>query len=372
MKPGNLLLILIIASSLILSGCWDQSIYEQIGFILEVGIEKSENEDEYLVTYTSPVFGTTEENMVEAISTTSGILRGARENARKMSSRPLEGGKIQQIVFSEELARKGIHNILEVFERDPTNPALAWVVVSESSPRELFEKALKFKDKPRVAIYINQLLEGEEKSSYIPNTKVYDFDINYFIPGLDPITPIIKLTPNDIQIVGTALFHDDRMVGKIDTQSTALLLAIKGMMKSTEYISLVPKNIKEINSPKNHMAVIIKTAKRKISVRIDKGKPVVDITLDFKTNIDEYEWDDVANEVEIKQLEEYLAQNIEAQCMELLQYTQEVGSDPIGIGDMVRAWHNKYWESVDWREVYGDIAFNVKARVKIQQYGTIK
>lgn len=372
MKSGIRLLILVIASSLTLSGCWDQKIYEQIGFILEVGIEESEKEDEYLVTFTSPVFGTVEKEKVEVITTTSGILRGARENARKMSARQLEGGKVQQIVFSEGVAKKGIHNTLEILERDPTNPVLAWVVVSEDSPREIFEKGLEFKDKPRIAIYINQLLDGGAKSSYIPKTKIYDFDINYYIPGLDPITPIIKLAPDDIQIVGTALFDDDRMVGKIDTQSTVLLLAIKGMMRSTEYITLVPENIEEVDSKKNHIAIIIKDAKRKISVSIENNKPVVDITLDFKTNIDEYEWDNVANESEIKMLEGYLSQAIETQCMELLQYTQEVGSDPIGIGDIVRARHNKYWDSVNWREAYEDITFNVEAKVKIQQYGIIR
>lgn len=372
MKSGIRLLTFIIVLTLTLSGCWDQKIYEQIGFILEVGIEESEKEDEYLVTYTSPVFGTVEKEKVEIIPTTSGILRGARENARKMSARQLEGGKIQQVVFSEEVAKKGIHNILEIFERDPVNPALAWVVISEDSPREIFEKGLEFKDKPRIAIYINQLLEGSAKSSYVPQTKVYDFDINYYIPGLDPITPIIKLTPDDIQIVGTALFDGDRMVGKIDTQSTVLLLAIKGMMRSTEYVTLVPESIEEVKTTKTHIAVNIKDAKRKISVSIKDNKPVVDITLDFKAILDEYKWGNTANKSENKKLEKYLAQAIEKQCTELLQYTQEVGSDPIGIGDIVRAWHNKYWDSVNWSEAYKDITFNVEAKVKIKQYGTIR
>lgn len=366
------LLILAIASCLTLSGCWDQKIYEQIGFILEVGIEESKKEGEFLITYTSPVFDTQLKEKVEVIPTTSGIMRGARENARRLSARQLEGGKIQQVIFSEEVAKKGIHNILEILQRDPVNPALAWVVISEGSPREMFEKGLEFKDKPRVAIYINQLLEGTSKVSYIPQTKVYDFDINYYIPGLDPITPIIRLTPEDIQVVGTALFDGDRMVGKIDSRNTALLLAMKGMMKTTEYVASVPESIDDVKSEKNHIAIYIKDVKRKISVNIEDNRPVVDITLAFEANLDEYKWGSGAEEAESKILEKYIAKAIEEQCMRLMQYTQEVGSDPLGIGDMVRARHNKYWDSVDWREVYEDITFNVEAKVEIQQYGTIR
>lgn len=363
---------LIITLSLILTGCWDQKIYEQIGFILEVGIEEGDVENEYHITYTSPVFGSTEKEKVEVIHTTSGILRGARENARRMSARQLEGGKIQQIIFSEELAKKGIHQMMEIFERDSTNPTLAWVVIAEGSPMEIFEKGLKFKDKPRIAIYINQLLEGGTKSSYVPHTKVYDFDINYYVPGLDPITPIIKLMPNDVQIVGTALFDGDKMVGKIDTQSTALLLAMKGMMKTTEYITSISNSTEEAENKKKYLAVVLKNAKHNIKVTIKNNKPEVYIKLDFKANLDEYEWDHVGEEAEIKKLEKYLTQAIESQCMEVLQYTQEVGSDPIGIGDIVRAKHNEYWDRVEWKDVYSDITFNVEAKVKIQQYGTVK
>ena len=139
-------ILLSVMISTILSGCWDQRIYEEIGFILQLGVESSEDSGHMLVTYTAPIIDVKGEEMVEILPTKAGILRQGRENVRRISPRNLEAGKVQQVLFSEEIARKGIHNTFEVLQRDPSNPALAWVVVVEGSPSELIEKASKFEE----------------------------------------------------------------------------------------------------------------------------------------------------------------------------------------------------------------------------------
>jgi spore germination protein len=57
--------------------------------------------------------------------------------------------------------------------------------------------------------------------------------------------------------------------------------------------------------------------------------------------------------------------------MDTLKYLQQVGSDPIGIGEKVRAKYYSYWQGVDWKDIYKDIDINVDVKVDIKQYGAI-
>jgi len=364
-------IMLILTVAVLLSGCWDQKIYEQIGFILSVGIELSEEEGKLLLTYTSPVVGTAKKGEVEILHTTADILREARENVSMKSPKTLEAGKIQEFLFSEELAKKGIHSLLEVLQRDPLNPALAWVVVVEGSPGELLEAASKFEDKPKPAVYVSQILESVSRSSYVPETRVYDFDINYFAPGIDPMVPLLRLTEDDIMVIGSALFKGDKMTGKIDRQQTALLLAMKGMMKTTVFICRAPQSTEELLVQKE-MAVSMKAGKRNLNIKIENNKPAVNISLELFGSVDDYKWDELRDSSLQEKLEKYLGEEIKKECMKTLKYLQHIGSDPIGIGDIVRARHNSYWKSANWEEAYREAEFNVEVKVEIMNYGAIQ
>ena len=47
--------------------------------------------------------------------------------------------------------------------------------------------------------------------------------------------PMIKLEPEQVRVIGAALFHKDKMAGKITTRETSILLALMGKMKTTQY-----------------------------------------------------------------------------------------------------------------------------------------
>lgn len=365
-------MIVVFSSTLI--GCWDQRIYEKVGFILVLGMESSKNPSKkLLVTYTNPAIGLGKKNQMELNSQEADLLRQARELARIKSSRPLEAGKIQGILISKELAEKGgIHDGLSIFSRDPLNPALASLVVVEGSPNELCKKSMSFQDKPRLGIYLNQLLESGIKDSKIPDTRIYSFDTEYYAEGLDTIMPIIKLEGDCVNLIGSALFSRDKMVGSIDIKQSILMNAMrKKIKKMAEYICKAA-NIDDAHSNiKSGIAFGIKDSKRKIDVGIEKGKPVVDIRIKFRGAIDEYTWDSLDKEEKYRKVENEIANELKNECLNIVKYTQEVGSDPLGIGDIVRAKHNDYWKKIKWKEAYKTAQVNVEVKVQILHHGLI-
>ncbi len=362
-------LVFILLLTVLLTSCWDENIYEKVGYILNVGIERSED-NKMLISLTNPVVGIQQQGEVEMITTTANSLREARENGRLISPKNLGGGKIQHILLSCDMAEGGIHNLLEVFQRDPINPALAIIVVVDGSPKELIEKSLNFGDKPRSAYYISQLLENNIRNGYIPETRIYNFDIAYFAPGLDPITPMIKLEPNGIRIIGTALFSGDKMVGRIDTRKSSLLLAAMNQLRNPTFF--IDNYFDEDLEVEFYTAALLRSVKRKLDIKIVENRPVINMELIFDVTLDEYRWDRTDEKVTQMAIEDAIVKGMKEDYKQLFNYMQKIGSDPLGIGDKVRAKYNNYWQSVEWNEAYKVAEINIDVEVVIKQYGVIK
>lgn len=359
---------------IVLTGCWDQKIYETIGFALQVGIESSDDK-RLLITYTLPVTDPKKSEQVELISGKAGLLREFRENSRKISAKLPETGKVQQVVISSSLAEKGTQNLLEIFEREQSNPASAYVVISEGSPRMIFDLTQKLGDKPRPGFYLHQLIENNIKYSQCPDTTIFEFLVNVFAPGIDPIAPIVKFETEEakgVKVDGAALFSGDKMVGKINTKETALILAMNGKMRKNEFI------FSSIGPPENDVtgktgaAVLLSKPKRKIDIKIENNIPVVKIALKFRGDYDEHQWDHIDKRENQKRYEKLMSEELKSECMKVLDYTQQVGSDPLGIGDMVKAKHYSFWKDNKWGDMYKNVEFQLDITVDIVRYGISK
>ncbi|MDF2522197.1 MAG: germination protein Ger(x)C family, partial [Clostridia bacterium] len=302
MKRHHKILILTVICCSLLTGCWDQRIFEEVGLILTVGIEESED-GKLLINYAYPAIGAVEQKAVNTSTQEATLIRAARENSRLSSPNILEGGKVQQILLSDSLAKTGVHDILELFQRDVSLPAIAYIVIVEGSPIELLQKSAQFKNFPRVSIYLFQLLDNNVQLSNIPNTKIFDFDINFFAPGLDPVVPMIKLGENDVHITGSALFSKDKMVGKLDMKQTLMLIALMDQAKTAEYILSDPEFTSDVPL-KYGISVSLYKPKRKIKINFDdEGLPIFDISISYKCVLDEYKWNQTNSPPEQKKLE---------------------------------------------------------------------
>ncbi len=363
--------IVVCMTLLTLTGCWDQKIYERIGFILQMGLELDQD-GKLSYTVSIPVVAPDIEEKVEILSTSQNLLRESRERVRRVSGKTVEGGKTQHVYFSKQLAQKGIGNLMEIFLRNTENPLLANVIVVDESPRKMMEMSAKFKSKPRPAFYVNDLLVNARENSYIPETRISHFYIMKYSKTIDPITPMVRYNEKEIVIVGTALFSGDKMAGEIDAADTGMLLALMGKNKKINYMYHKQDPQESPADSKEGAAVFIKDSKRKVNISTDGKAPKIDIKLDFKASLDEYSEEHNLDDPEAKKkLEENIAKSMERDCMNLLKYMQKVGSDPIGIGEMVRSKHNSYWKSVEWKDVYKKASFDVEVKLNFEFYGAI-
>lgn len=365
---GILLFITLLA---IFPGCWDQKIYEQMGLILQVGMERDQNGD-LIYTATLPVVSAENKNEFEILHSKANLLRKGRENARLTSGKTVEGGKTQQLLFSDELAAEGIHEFLEIFHRAAENPLLPHVVVVEGNPSAIMEASREFKEKPRPAIYLNQLLTNAYKNAYTPETRIYRFDIDYYSIGIDPITARIRLGSDGIEVCGSALFSEDKMVGRLDTRQTSLLLAMMNSTKSFEYVDESGNYPDKAKNSKPGAAVGFKVKNRKVSVSLDNAKPVIKIALELQADIREFQYDAHFDERGVElQLEKFLSDSLKKQCNDILKYMQSVKSDPIGVGELIRTKYPTLWKPEEWKNLYGNTKISAEVNVDKVHYGTL-
>lgn len=362
-------LIMLIVSLSIFTGCWDNKIYEKIGFLLDVSIDKGDD-DQFNVTYSYPVLEKNKTRNVTLVKIDGYLLRDSREKARQKTPRLVEGGKIQNILISKEVAREGIHDIITLFERDPLLPLISKICIIEGECRGFMEKATLFIDKPIPAIYINNLLSNNEKNYTAKETRIYQYDIDYFNGNRDPIIPVLKIKDEDIILTNSALFHKDKLVGEVSPSDTCLLLDLR--LKNTEheviFYSLGIDNL----IYKKATSMNLKQKSKSILIDTNSEIPVVDIYIEYTGVIDDFPWFPLDDKDNKEMVEQKLSNEIECRILEVIKYTQEVGSDPVGISHIIKAKHNKYWKTINWDDVYKKIKFRVHASIKVDRFGVIK
>lgn len=371
--PGRIIIVTgLILSLLLQTGCWDQKLYEDIGFILQCGLETGED-GKLLFSMTSPVVATDAKDKVEFLNTSKeSLVRTSRERLRNSSGKLLQGGKIQMVYFSRELAEKGINGFLEVFLRDTENPLLSNVVVVNKSPKEMIEFSLNFKDKPRPGQYVTDLLQDARRRLAVPETRIYNFSILQYSKTIDPATPLMIYSKDTIEVVGSALFSGDRMVGDIDTHQTALLNILMGNDRSFEYTFKLDSLSTSENKIKQGATITLKSSKPKIKIDVSGNVPHITINLKIKASVTEFAGEHSLDDSEEKhKLEVKIANLLKLDVDALLKYLQQVGSDPIGFGEKMRVKDNAYWKSIKWKDVYGKAVFDTKVRINLEKYGAI-
>jgi spore germination protein len=363
---------LLFLGSLICCGCWDQNPAERIGYILTVGIEKGVTEP-LKFTYIIPVIGGSDLKMslyeVEAT-----IFREGRDKVRAISGGNTQAGKVQQILVSKDLAEKeNLHKYFEVFERDASNPILAYVIIIDGSPSEVLGKAIKSGNIQNLPLHINYIVQGNYKISSIPITPIYRYDLKYFNGKIDNILPIIKLNNDNLEITGTAIFNKDHMVGTITNEESPLLLAMMNEFKSSNYFFTIPgPKGKDPNSKSGKGSVLIKKMASTIKLVEVNGHPQFNLSLDVDAYLDEYMWDNMDDWESDAWLASVLENETKKRCEYILAYLKAKKSDPIGLQQRLYAKYVRKNPDLDWRQLYIQTPIAVNVKVDVKGYGVIR
>ncbi|WP_026701945.1 Ger(x)C family spore germination protein [Salibacterium aidingense] len=364
MKRCWMLMVLII-----LTGCSDRHVIEQVGFVNTLGFDKEENseEDEILLTGVVPQIAPEAGNDRELLTTiTSSEEQGILDLGRQ-SNREIENGQLRNILFGSELAEEGIKENIITMNRDPIFGTRAQVVVVNGQANQLLSQP--YTQHPEASQYIDRLLKKESRLKNVPETRIHQFTRDLYDDGVDPVTAVIKQGNDKVVLDGIGLFKNDQYVDKVDPSEARIFFFLIGNSSS----GAVNLNLsqEEENPVEALFNAIHHTSS--ITVKNPSDPEALEIVIEIKVKGALLEYDgslDLGDNKDLNKLKSQLGASIERRCENLVKLLQDNEVDSAGLGKSVRnrLSYNE-WKKLNWQETYPDVPITIKVDTKINNTG---
>ena len=381
-------IVLLLVLTLFLSGCWDKRELNELGITMALGIDKIENEyvvsAQVVVPSEVSMRASTGRSSVTLFQATGESVYEAFRKMTKNSPRKMYPGHLQILVISEDLAKEGVAESLELLSRDWELRSDFYVVVAkditafevlnvttsiESIPANKMFNALKVSEKNWAGtegvildeLVTNLISDGNE--AVLTGIQVFgNKETGSSKQNVESITPSTR-----IQYDHLAVFKGDQLVGWLNEEES------RGYADIT---NAVKKTVTSISCPqKGEITIEIFQYNSKIKGAIKKGEPEVDIKIQAEGNIGEVLCSiDIMKPETIDELEKIYEKEVKGIITRTIETVQnEYKSDIFGFGEALHRSNPKEWEQMKdhWDEHFSDLIVNVQIDMKIRRTGTV-
>ena len=369
--------ITLVVTIILLTGCADQRILEELGFTHTVSYDvadKDSYEDNRMlrIGLSIPIASDEVKEKREILVTNANSSKEARTKLSTETDRILVSGQLRNTLFGDELARKGIWDLIDTLVRDPAVGQNTKIIVVSGEAYEILKK--DYKQHPRTGEYIDRLIDKEVNSQAIPDVTIYHFTRDYFDDGIDPVAPLLKENGEHLIVDGIALFNSDKYVTSIEPSKAMLFSILTKNFKEGQISVNLTGNDEEKDKEMVMFSSVI--SKRKIHAvkSNDESQFKVNIKITIHGSVLEYIGEKkLGDDVARQELENEMSKYIKMETEKMITYMQEHNVDSIGIGKYVRNSLNfEEWQELDWNEVYPKVEVAVDAELKIKDYGKFK
>jgi spore germination protein len=335
---------------ILLSGCAEKKILEEIGLITTVGYDL-EKDNKVKATLVVLQINPEATSNIDVIASKAQTSKGSRLDANLKASKKLQSGQLRVSLYNEEISKKGIKPYADTLARDPSISDLIYIGVVEGATEDLLKH--DYKNIPDIGQHLFNLIEQLTDREQISNSTLQEVRQSYYSIGIDPVLPLIKRSGNSIIVTGNAIMRNDKMVGKLSPDESFFVKLIRDEYRTGSIELTFP--VKDIRGKKHKVTTVIDTIKSLKKVKlVDKTQPRFDIDLDVKGRLLELQGElDLKNPKNIQLLEKAISLKLKQEAQKVIAYCQERNSDVFGFGETYRSsvrfanltrqeWHQKY------------------------------
>lgn len=350
-------LILLLVSTTLLAGCVEKEIIDDVNIEMGVGFDLVED-DKIEGTVMVPVFKPDKSIGNFTFSSKATSSRDLFQDIQRKSAQPVVTGSLEIILFGEEIARKGVIELLDSFERDPSIGARIHLAVADENAKDILSGTYGNRGN---AIHLSDLIKHNTENRNLPLTNFHLFLSEFYQKGNDSYLPILKkVEPEIIDIVGLALFKGDKMVDELEADKMF-------------YFKLLTDHISEGNFKMKvgNEDVSLKDLKSKSKFKMVKRNPY-EITVKIKIEglIREYTGQIITPQI-VKKIKEEFEKHITEETEAMIVSFQEKDIDPIGFGQFLRS-ENRGFDFKRWEDEYKSLKVHVETEAKITEVGIIE
>ncbi|WP_052130088.1 Ger(x)C family spore germination protein [Ureibacillus sinduriensis] len=338
----------LIFSMLLLSGCWDQTNIDKRAYVVAIGLDKAEEEQQYKVTYliSNPELSKqqagTNEPGKETITFNTNDLLTAKKIANTVIAKEISYNLLTVLVVSEELAKDKYFLRLiydSIKARDITRDT-PLIVSKENASKFLSDNNPRLET--RIHKYFELIMESGSESGFIPNSTLHSFfkitegDADLFLAayGTTEVSGKDNNNNNDIlnddflagefevegetnktQLIGSALFKEGKMIAKLTAKETRIAVLLNDTLDMGELLTTYP----DPDNEQYRIGVrVMKKEDNKVNMQLTGNLPSIDVEIPIRVDIlanhsmKNYSKDTKEREELKKYLEEQMTKEIEA------------------------------------------------------------
>ncbi|MDE5413381.1 Ger(x)C family spore germination protein [Alkalihalobacterium chitinilyticum] len=384
-----------------LIGCWDLTEIEEIGFVVGIGLDPTENEERKLRMYErerghriSPkaehpqlfdaTFNVSVPSKIEAqeggrtgraffnITTTDLTNFNSIRQVSARRSRRLNFEHLKVLIINESLVKSGpmLKHLVDLYIRDHEMRRKSYVYITSANTKDILNVKLPLEE--LITTSIVDITDNYEANLAMPSPTTMG-DIATHITGEKSfIIPQIKPVGNDLRITGAAVF--------LGTESTMRGWLTEEEVKGYNWVigdaeSVIIEAEYEEGQGEFFVYEVITMAST-IDYRRENNRNIFDIKVKAEGSFAE-SWlhdVDISNEQTIRELEELIEKAIVRQVKNSIEKVQnDFQADIFGFHNKVRQQQYPYWKTIKehWEGEGGEFQHaevNVSAAVKIRHY----
>ena len=382
-KLKSILLLICLLMIVISEGCVQQKPLEKLGLITTSGYDM-EGKNHIRGTVVVQKFDPMTQSATKVITSVANTSKGLRQQANLQSNQKLVSGQLRSVVYSRELAKKGIIQLVDTLNRDAAIGNMVYLTIADKSASEIMEIENDNKGSLNLGTYMYNLIKQNVEGEQIISPTLHEFNHNYYDIGRDPVLPILKVKGKDVIISGVGLFKDDRLVDDLVKGDLFYLKILIDKYKAgTKEIGFKKNQLKKIileneNYTKkpiySKIYLTIENIRSKTKIELVDKKNLrfrVDVKLDSRL-LEMTQALDLGNPVSVKFLEKKFNKSMEKKIGDLLLHFKELEIDPVGLGNEYEAHlRGKPITQEEWDRKYKDVTFDVHVKNTIERTGVI-
>jgi spore germination protein KC len=374
----------------LLEGCWNQEELTNLALVMAIGIDKAKQGKGYDITFeivnpgnvASSFMGGGQGSPVAVYKSTGKTLLEASRNASKKISRRIYYAHTSAIVISEQVAREGIYDLLDILDRDTVFRSTTEIFIARKDSAENIVSTITILDKIPVNKMVKSLNVTEQMLGENTKITLNDLISNVIRQGKEPFANGVTLAGDKkqgkklsniesdmpgviIKTDGIAMFKDGKLIGWIDGSKSRGVMWVLDKVKGTDiHIDWQGK--------KHAIGFLIRRSNVKVSANMKNGKPVIQVGIKTEGDIEEVNTPlDVADLKIIKKMEKKLSKEIEQEVSQSIKYVQSKKTDILGFGEKIHIAYPKSWKNLEnnWNNTFATMEVTVKVDAFIRRNG---
>ncbi|WP_338752327.1 Ger(x)C family spore germination protein [Bacillus sp. FJAT-52991] len=358
---------------LLMTGCWDQDLLKNARLLYGGGFDLAPN-GKILSTFVIRDIPASEQQSPknELISTVGNTPRENRQKADEQVSRNLRTYKNRVILIGEELAKQDVHQLLDIFYRDPESALNARIGVAQGKAKDIF--SLEKVGDVLIAEEVDELIKSKEETTTVPKVTIETIYPVMMDPGEDFVLPYIRKKGKRVDVSRIAMFHKYQFTGTLSPDQSTMYLLLKNEKQKSAGFTQKINNGKDQKNTYNFMTFNVEKSKRKMKVLIQpNGQIKVKLDLKLKVGILEYPRDLLSEKKTVDRLNQLLSKEMTDLANKTLEKMQKARCDGLGIGRQLTAFHPDIWKKQkdEWGNNYQKVHFDPKVQVEITEKGIL-